>query len=194
VEGNGSDAYTDVLRHGDLVIGAGACGESSYDARLDLCADAPRGAVTSSCDGDSGGPLVAAGRLVGVVSFGPADCRAESYFARVSAERAFIAAAVAGTVLPAPAEPAPRLSKAAAKAALPAILRHRYGARFTHRRTYAAVCARRSRSTVVCGVAWTTGRQRWRGTVTLSLRGDPGGGRTLGSRVEVRRFRRTAGA
>jgi trypsin len=184
----GAGAYPDVLHQGSLVIGARRCDGRPFDRRLDLCAAPAPGVRTSSCDGDSGGPLVVGGRLAGVVSFGPAGCDGESYFVRVSAERAFLDAAIAGAPLPRSAAP-PRLTLVAARSALLPVLRRRFGARFTHRTAYGAACVRRSRSAVVCAVEWSAAGWRYEGTVTLSVR-RVDGGPAVHHRVVISRRRR----
>lgn len=68
-------------------------GVDIYDAKLMICAGDNAG-KKDSCFGDSGGPFVAGGKLVGVVSFGPANaCAAKNspaVYAKVSAALTWI--------------------------------------------------------------------------------------------------------
>ena len=61
-------------------------GDRSFDARRLTCAGFDAGGV-DTCQGDSGGPLVAAGKLIGVTSFGDGCARAgrPGYYVRVAA-------------------------------------------------------------------------------------------------------------
>ena len=70
----------------DLALG------NVYDASTALCARSP---ISSACNGDSGGPMVALGsdnkyRVVGVTSYGPADCVGQSVSAWVPAGLAWV--------------------------------------------------------------------------------------------------------
>lgn len=169
--GAGEHGYPADLLDGDVAIGGGLCRDAAWDARRVLCADSDLD-VVSACDGDSGGPLVSRGRLVGIVSYGPEDCRTESYFVRVSAERGFIDAAVAGRPVPAWRSPgvAP-LSLAQARVLLPRILEARFRSGFSSRWRYRLGCYRLTSQEVRCRVRWRARASRYQGWV--DMRNDP---------------------
>lgn len=67
-----------VLRRADVPLRSDAdCSRSyrEFDPASMVCAGAPEGGA-DACNGDSGGPLVAAGRLIGITSFGSGCARA----------------------------------------------------------------------------------------------------------------------
>ena len=69
----------------------------SYDAASMLCAGDPAG-EHDACQGDSGGPLVAAGRLIGLVSWGNGCGSADSpgVYTRISAAMRWMAGEASG--------------------------------------------------------------------------------------------------
>jgi secreted trypsin-like serine protease len=152
-----SNAFTKDLQQGDFFLDGALCADSPWRASAwVLCADTFSDLAVSPCIGDSGGPLVSNGKLVGVVSMGPAHCHGQSYYARVSAERAFLDAAVAaaggapataGTPAPvATPEPAALfLGLAEARSVTRQAVRRHYGVKA---RTIA--CSRRSATRVGC--------------------------------------------
>ncbi len=168
VEGNGGNLYPATLVQGDLVLGGDLCRDAVYDRRWILCGGALASREASPCSGDSGGPLVSNGKLVGVVSFGPAHCHAESYYARVSAERAFLDAAISGRRLPESTRFVTPLSLREARRHVAVALRRRFGRRFTTGRDYRASCRRRSELRVRCSVRWALRQRRYRGSVTIT--------------------------
>lgn len=168
VAGNGGNVYPNTLVQGDLFLNGNLCRDSTYDRRWILCGDTFSGRGVSPCSGDSGGPLVSNGKLVGVVSFGPDHCRAESYYARVSAERSFLDAAISGRRLPESTRYVTPLSIGEARRHVTVALRRRFGRRFTTRRDYRTSCQRQSELRVRCFVSWTLRQRRYRGTVTIT--------------------------
>lgn len=98
---NEPDSAPDDLKYADIPVVANRVCErlfDVYDAKLQLCGQAPRN-LPDSCQGDSGGPLVGgsaeAPRLVGIVSYSADQCGSAGYagvYVRVSAERDWIAA------------------------------------------------------------------------------------------------------
>lgn len=115
---NAPESLPDALRFADIpVVANQVCARlfDVYDAKLQLCGQARRNRP-DSCQGDSGGPLLGGtapnARLVGIVSYSADQCGDAGFagvYVRVSAERAWIAAA-AGLDGPAaliPAQPAP---------------------------------------------------------------------------------------
>lgn len=181
VEGNGGNLYPNTLVQGDLLLGGDVCRDAIYDRRWILCGDTLPGRDVSPCSGDSGGPLVSNGKLVGVVSFGPGHCHAESYYARVSAERVFLDAAISGRRLPESTRFVTPLSLGEARRHVAVALRRRFGRRFTTGRDYRASCRRRSEHRVHCFVRWELRQRRYRGSVTITAVNDA----TIRSRVSV---------
>jgi trypsin len=168
--GGGSNLYSEDLQQGDLFLGGPRCaGSPLAGSPWALCAASASTLAVSPCVGDSGGPLVSRGRLLGVISSGPVHCQGESYYARVSGERAFLDAAIAaadstvtGTGSPAPPPvpaPAPTPAPTAAPAPVAPLFltfsEARSVTRRAARRVYRAtarsiVCTRRSATRVRC--------------------------------------------
>jgi len=72
------------------------CRDGRDDAAICTKAEDDRGVFRSACMGDSGGPLRSqGGKLVGIVSHGR-NCVGETWYTKVSANRAFIDANLAG--------------------------------------------------------------------------------------------------
>ena len=98
---NDPQSAPDELKYADIPVVANRVCErlfDVYDAKLQLCGQAPRN-LPDSCQGDSGGPLIGgpadAPRLVGIVSYSADQCGEAGYagvYVRVSAERDWIAA------------------------------------------------------------------------------------------------------
>jgi trypsin len=175
IAGDEHQLFPDALMQGELYIDGELCegGLAPAGSPL-LCADTLSSVAVSACNGDSGGPLVGGGKLVGVVSFGPVKCHGESYYARVSAEHAFLDAAIAASEgQPAPATPAPVATPVATPALHLTLAEARSVARAAVKRVYhtharSLSCARQSETRVLCRVAFRRS------------------GRTLRRRVQIR--------
>jgi secreted trypsin-like serine protease len=119
---NDPDSAPDDLRYADIPVVADRVCErlfDVYDAKLQLCGQAPRNRP-DSCQGDSGGPLVGgpaeSPRLVGIVSYSADQCGSPGYagvYVRVSAERDWIAAAagLSGPAAIVPTTPKPAVGR-----------------------------------------------------------------------------------
>ncbi|MFC8517812.1 trypsin-like serine protease [Streptomyces sp. NPDC057257] len=97
-----SDDISDTLKSATLTIHtdttcSGVYGSEYVKGHM-ICAGTQSGSDTgtkAACNGDSGGPLVVNNRIVGVVSWGVADCVAKGYYSVFSKVSTYVGAAYA---------------------------------------------------------------------------------------------------